>query len=106
MMERAKVIENIKQVALKTLPPSSSLILYGSRARGDYNDNSDWDLLILLDKPELTDSDYDNVSFPFTLLGWNIGELISPQMYTKKEWDSISFLPFYKNVEQDKIVLV
>ena len=105
-MERAKVIENIKQVALKTLPPSSSLILYGSRARGDYNDNSDWDLLILLDKPELTDSDYDNVSFPFTLLGWNIGELISPQMYTKKEWDSISFLPFYKNVEQDKIVLV
>lgn len=106
MMERAKVIENIKQLALKTLPPSSSLILYGSRARGDYNDNSDWDLLILLDKPELTDSDYDNVSFPFTLLGWNIGELISPQMYTKKEWESISFLPFYKNVEQDKIVLV
>ena len=106
MMERAKVIENIKQVALKTLPPSSSLILYGSRARGDYNDNSDWDLLILFDKPELSDSDYDNVSFPFTLLGWNIGELISPQMYTKKEWDSISFLPFYKNVEQDKIVLV
>lgn len=106
MMERTKVIENIKQVALKTLPPRSSLILYGSRARGDYNDNSDWDLLILLDKPELTDSDYDNVSFPFTLLGWNIGELISPQMYTKKEWDSISFLPFYKNVEQDKIVLV
>lgn len=106
MMERTKVIENIKQVAKKTLPPSSSLILYGSRARGDYNDNSDWDLLILLDKPELSDSDYDDVSFPFTLLGWNIGELISPQMYTKKEWESISFLPFYKNVEQDKIVLV
>lgn len=91
---------------MKTLPPSSSLILYGSRARGDYKDDSDWDLLILLDKPELSDSDYDNVSFPFTLLGWNIGELISPQMYTKKEWDSISFLPFYKNVERDKIVLV
>ena len=105
-MERTKVIENIKQVATKALPPSSSLILYGSRARGDYKDDSDWDLLILLDKPELSDSDYDNVSFPFTLLGWNIGELISPQMYTKKEWDSISFLPFYKNVERDKIVLV
>lgn len=105
-MERTKVIENIKQVAKKTLPPSSSLILYGSRARGDYKDDSDWDLLILLDKPELSDSDYDDVSFPFTLLGWNIGELISPQMYTKKEWNSISFLPFYKNVERDKIVLV
>ncbi len=105
-MERSKVIENIKQVAMKALPPHSSLILYGSRARGDYNADSDWDLLILLDKPELSDKDYDDVSFPFVMLGWNIGELISPQMYTKKEWDSISFLPFYKNVEQDKIILV
>lgn len=104
-MERVQVINNIKQVAEKTLPPHSTLLLYGSRARGDYHQNSDWDLLILLDKSELTDNDYDNVSFPFTLLGWNIGEFISPQMYTKKEWESISFLPFYKNVEHDKILL-
>lgn len=33
-------------------------------------------------------------------------QMISPQMYTKKEWDSISYLPFHKNVEKDKIVLV
>ena len=105
-MERAKIIDSIRQVAKTALPPNSSLLLYGSRARGDSHKGSDWDLLILLDKPELTDSDYDNVSFPFTLLGWNIGELISPQMYTKKEWEAISFLPFYKNVEHDKIVLV
>ena len=104
-MERNKVIENIQQVAKNVLPKGSSLLLYGSRARGDEHESSDWDLLILLDKQELTDSDYDNVSFPFTMLGWNIGELISPQMYTKKEWESISFLPFYKNVEHDKIIL-
>ena len=105
-MERTKIIDNIREVAKATLPKGSTLILYGSRARGDDHQGSDWDLLILLDKSEITDSDYDNVSFPFTLLGWNIGELISPQLYTKKEWDSISFLPFHKNVEHDKIVLV
>ena len=105
-MDRTEVIDNIKQTALRTLPKGSRLLLYGSRARGDYRKDSDWDLLIVLDKPQLTESDYDNVSFPFTLLGWNIGELISPQMYTKKEWDAISFLPFHKNVEHDKIELL
>ncbi len=105
-MDKNQVIDSIRQVAKTALPKGSSLLLYGSQARGDAHKSSDWDLLILLDKPELTDDDYDNVSFPFTMLGWNLGELISPQMYTKKEWDSLSFLPFYKNVEQEKIVLV
>lgn len=105
-MERGKVIDNIRQTAQATLPKGSTLLLYGSRARGDEHSGSDWDLLILLDKAELSDSDYDEISFPFTMLGWKIGELISPQMYTKNEWKAISFLPFYKNVEHDKIVLV
>lgn len=105
-MNRNQIIDSIRQVGKTVLPKGSTLLLYGSRARGDAHESSDWDLLILLDKQELTDSDYDNVSFPFTMLGWNIGEMISPQMYTKKEWESISFLPFYKNVEHDKIVLV
>ena len=105
-MEKSQVIDNIRQVASTTLPNGSTLLLYGSQARGDAHKGSDWDLLILLDKPELTDSDYDNVSFPFTMLGWKIGELINPQIYTKKDWEAISFLPFHKNVEHDKIVLV
>lgn len=105
-MYKSQVIENIREVAKTTLPKGSSLLLYGSRARGDAGKDSDWDLLILLDKPDLSESDYDNISFPFTMMGWNIGEIISPQMYTKKDWESISFLPFHKNVEHDKIVLI
>ena len=105
-MDKSQVIENIREVAKTTLPKGNSLLLYGSRARGDAGKDSDWDLLILLDKSDLSESDYDNISFPFTMLGWNIGELISPQMYTKKDWESISFLPFHKNVEHDKIVLI
>ena len=105
-MERQKVIDSIKQLGMTALPLGSSLLLYGSQARGDAHKGSDWDLLILLDKPTLAESDYDNVSFPFTLLGWNIGELITPQLYTKKEWASMSYLPYYQNVEHDKLVLV
>ena len=50
-MDKASVIDSIKDIAGKTLPTNSTLLLYGSRARGDNRPDSDWDLLILLDKP-------------------------------------------------------
>ena len=100
-----EVIDNIKALAKRTLPSNASVILYGSRARGEATENSDWDLLILLDKSSIEQSDYDTFVYPFTYLGWEMSEMIIPVAYTKQEWNSISYLPFYKNVEQDKIVL-
>lgn len=104
-MERTEVIRNIQLLGQKTLPKNSTLLLYGSRARGDNRNDSDWDLLILLDKPKLEADDYD-VTYPFRELGWDINEVISPHIYTKKQWSEWTFLPYYKNVERDKIVLV
>lgn len=104
-MERQQVIDHIKKIGLKTLPPNSRLLLFGSRARGDAHKGSDWDLLILLDKPQISLDDYD-VSYPFRELGWDLGEEINPQVYSKKEWSEYHFTPFYKNVEQDKLVLL
>jgi len=104
-MNKAKVISNIKAIAGKTLPAGSTLLLYGSRARGDNRPDSDWDLLILLDKPSLTFRDYA-YGYPFSELGWETGEEINAQVYSKQEWEGYRFTPFYKNVEHDKIVLV
>ena len=104
-MERSKVIDSIRQLGKTLLPPNSTLLLYGSRARDDARDDSDWDLLILLDKPRLVADDYD-ATYPFRELGWDIGEEISPHIYTKKQWSEWTFLPYYKNVERDKMVLI
>ena len=104
-MRYAEVIRSINAVAGKCLPATATLLLYGSRARGDANADSDWDLLILLDKDRIEQSDHDNIAFPFTSLGWDINEMIVPVLYTKKDWESMIYLPFYKNVEHDKIVL-
>ena len=87
------------------MPANSSMLLYGSRARGDNRPDSDWDLLIRLDMAQIEADDYD-ITYPFRELGWDIGEEISPHIYTKKQWKEWTFLPFYKNVERDKIVLV
>ena len=58
-MDKSAMIDRIKQTAASVLPKGSTLYLYGSRARGDYHEDSDWDLLLLLDKEELKRQDGD-----------------------------------------------
>jgi len=38
------------------------VILFGSQVRGDAREDSDWDILILLNKEKLDNSDHDNYS--------------------------------------------
>ena len=59
-MNKTEVIESIRQVASTVLPQGSKLYLYGSRARGDAHEDSDWDLLLLLDKPQKESTDFDD----------------------------------------------
>ena len=105
-MENAQVLNSIKKVASQVLPKGSALYLYGSRARGDSHEGSDWDLLLLLDKPRLEYEDFDKYSYPFVEMGWNIGEDIRPHAYTKDEWFNGPHSLFYYNVEEDKKVLL
>ena len=104
-MERQQVIDHIKQVAARVLPKGSTLYLYGSRARGDWNENSDWDLLILLDKPKRDTKYWENYAWPFTEMGWDINEDISARTFTKNDWFNGPHTMFFFNVEEDKEIL-
>lgn len=99
------VIKRMREVLAAHLPKDGEAILYGSRARGTARKDSDWDVLILLDKAKLNMDDYINVGYPLTELGCDIGEIISPMLYTKEEWKKYSFTPFYKNVQAEGIRL-
>lgn len=100
-----QILDNIRKVLAHTLPQYATAMLYGSQARGDAHPDSDWDILIVMDKEKLLPSDYDTVTYPLTKLGWELGAEINPIMYTKKEWEASRITPFYHNVQEDAIAL-
>lgn len=101
-MERQQVIDNIRQVAASVLPKGSRLYLYGSRARGDNHEDSDWDLLLLLDKPHEEPDDFNRFAYPIMALGYDLWQYFSVHTYTKDQWYNGPHSMFYFNVEADK----
>ena len=104
-MRESQVLNKIKKLGARLLPKGSSIYLYGSRARGDNHAGSDWDLLLLLDRPTMNYKDKENIEFPVVDMGWNIGEDISARAYTKEQWFKGKHTLFYYNVEQDKLLI-
>ena len=103
-INREEILNQIK-ATLHSVAPEAKAILFGSRARGDARDDSDWDILILVDKDRVGNDDYDNIAYPLVELGWTMGECISPVMYTLKDWLKYSFSPFFHNVKKDGVEL-
>lgn len=100
------VIEAIKDKAAEILPSGSRVALYGSRARGDARPDSDWDIHILIPGEERVPwSLWDLYAWPFESLGFELNEVITPRLYSFSGWLKRSFLPFYKNVERDSVLI-
>lgn len=104
-LSKEHIIESIKRTLAATTPVGAKVLLFGSQARGDARDDSDWDILILLDKDKASEEDFDQVAYPLFELGWQINEMINPILYTYKEWEKRHFTSFYKNIEQEGITL-
>ncbi len=71
-MQREKVIRSIHEVAKQVMPKGAKVLLFGSQVRGDAREDSDWDILILLNKNKLDNEDHDKYSYPLMELGWMI----------------------------------
>lgn len=105
MYNSNEVITKIKGVANTAIPQGGRVMLFGSRARGDAREDSDWDILILLDKPRIENADFDNVAYPMVEMGWKMGIAINPILYTYADWEKRHFTMFYKNVQKEGIEL-
>ena len=100
-----EILKAITDKAKSIVPQNSEVILFGSQARGDAREDSDWDVLILLDKDRILLDDYDTYSYPLREMGWDIGADINTVLYTKKAWQHDVACPFHENVTADGIRL-
>jgi uncharacterized protein len=84
----------------------AEIVLYGSHARGDFNAESDWDILVLLDEEnvsKITEQKFRHDLFDIEL---EIGEPISVFVYSKKVWNSnYAITPFYQNINKEGILI-
>jgi len=94
------------QTLKRQILPNERLVLFGSQARGDAREDSDWDLLVLLNKEKRNFiEDYDRYAYPFAELGLKYNTYISAKVYSVKDWETYPSI-FRYNVEREGIEIV
>jgi predicted nucleotidyltransferase len=100
--DRQNILKEIKQSVI-SIDENAEVILFGSRARGDYHDESDWDVLVLVDeynwklKNRFIDKLFE------VQIKEDIG--ISVMVKGKEYWNMIEETLLYKEVEKHGLVL-
>ena len=99
------ILERIKN-AVHEVEPTASVILYGSRARGDNRPDSDWDIIIIVNKKNVSTQFEDKITFPLYEIEWDTGDIISPIVIDKNTWQNQNYLPpFFESIQKEGIVL-
>jgi len=106
-MKTHNIIDRIVKQIRET-EPEVKVILYGSYARGKENKEPDIDVLLLLDKDEVSykDKDEKRISHPLYGIEFETGFIISPLVLGEKDWHTRhKITPYYDNVIRDGVRL-
>lgn len=91
---------------IRALDPTADLILFGSRARGEAEEDSDYDLLILTDGDSglKREDSFRQSLYPLEL---ETGAMLSIMAINRQVWESTLYreMPFGRNVRRDGVVL-
>ena len=105
MSRKEKILQRIMMVVDKNAP-DSEVYLYGSQARGNAKKLSDWDLLILLNRPSISFDLETKFMDEFYDLELETGEVISPLIYSKSDWNNnYPITPLFENIKNEGIKL-
>ena len=88
--------------AVLSVDENAEVILFGSRARGDYKEDSDWDVLVLTKKDEDDFSSKRLIRDALYVLELSSGEIITSIIRSKIFWNRLRSTPLYWEVQKDR----
>jgi len=104
MTDREKHIFQLITRRIKELDSHAEVILYGSRARGQSGKDSDWDILVLLDREDVTLKTEQKFRHHLFEIELEIGEPISVFVRSKTIWESkYKITPLYKSIKAEGV---
>ena len=92
--------------AVESIDPSAEMILYGSRARGNAEPESDYNLLIIVDG-EVSLKREDIICRQLFPIELDTGKVLSAIVYSRQQWDTKLYhaMPFHRNIEREGVIL-
>jgi len=93
---KQEILERVKD-QVKSLDPSADIMLYGSDARDDSHEESDWDLLVLTER-KISQADEKAYRSKIYDLELQLDEAFSTIIYNKEVWNSKMKLPNFMNM--------
>src|SRR5438067_5804771 len=101
----AFVINKVKEIVHR-YDKNAEVILFGSRARGDWSEESDWDFLILSNHSEQSDIKEKIRRDILDEIELVASEVVFILMHNKKVWEEdYAVTPLYYNIEEEGIVI-
>lgn len=98
--EEKKVIERFKREVGKLLGDRlDRIILFGSRARGEADEESDFDFLVTLRKPE--EEDRDRVREIASRLSLEYNIVITPLVIPSEDFREDRYFYLYENIQKE-----
>ena len=98
-MNRQELINRVKK-SVRSVDPQARVILFGSRARGNYDEKSDWDFLILVS--EKADENIKQlIRSKLIETELEAEQVVSTVIYSKDQWPKYKITPLYKNISRD-----
>jgi predicted nucleotidyltransferase len=92
--------------ALNEIDPNAEVVLYGSRARGDASEESDYDLLIVSDGPATIERE-DRFRRALYDIQLETGAVVTVILVNRTDWETPLYkaMPLHQNITREGISL-
>lgn len=92
-------LQEIKRY-VRDIDPQADVWLFGSRARRDFREDSDWDILVLTSKPADSMLKY-RIWDHLNDLELKAEQILGVLVHYKEEWEDLEVTDLYQNIKDE-----